>query len=61
MEQILVDAWITCLGLLVGVIGMTFIWYYFGHEKGYEKGRRDERIKQYKQMQQKKVNFIDAD
>lgn len=59
--DILGSAWFTLLMTLLGVIGVGIIGYMTGFEKGYDKGRRDERIKQYKALQNQKANFIDAD
>lgn len=61
MENIMLNAWIEFGGLVVLFI-LTFVaGRMTGYDKGYVEGRRDERIKQYKELQYKKPNFIDAD
>lgn len=61
MEQILVNAWVTLIAILLGLILSVVIGYLKGYEKGYDKGRRDERVKNYIALQNQKPNFIDAD
>lgn len=61
MENIVLEAWSLFGVYLLGLIVFTVGGYKLGHNAGYDKGKRDERIKQYKELQNKKATFIDAD